>query len=72
VGACLVWCGLDAAMTMYVVCRQFLGIVEAGTQFRYPKKIWLLKLLAIVDGSRDLHGRRPQGGGSPQAGSAAG
>jgi hypothetical protein len=39
VGACLVWCGLDAAMTMYVGCRQFLGIVEAGTQFRYLKKI---------------------------------
>jgi hypothetical protein len=25
-------------MTMFVGCRQFLGIVEAGTQFRYLKK----------------------------------
>jgi hypothetical protein len=48
VGACLVWCGLDAAITMYVGCRQFLGIAEALTQFRYLKKISSPKLLIGV------------------------
>jgi hypothetical protein len=38
VGVCLVSCGLVAAVMMFVGCRQFLGIVEAGTWFRYLKK----------------------------------
>jgi hypothetical protein len=37
VGACLVSCGLIAAVMMFVGYRQFLGIVEAGTWFLYKK-----------------------------------
>jgi hypothetical protein len=35
----LVSCGLVAAVLLFVSCRQFLGIVEAGTSFLYLKKL---------------------------------
>jgi hypothetical protein len=37
-GVCLVSCGLVAAVLLFVGCRQFLGVVEAGIGFRYLKK----------------------------------
>jgi hypothetical protein len=37
VDVCVVSCSLGAAVLLTVGCRQFLGIVEAGTWFRYLK-----------------------------------
>jgi hypothetical protein len=39
VDVCVVSCSLVVAVLLTVGCRQFLGIVEAGTWFRYLKKI---------------------------------
>jgi hypothetical protein len=44
VDVCVVSCSLVAAVLLTVGCRQFLGIVEAGTWFRYLKKILKTRL----------------------------
>jgi hypothetical protein len=43
-GVCLVSCGLVATVLLLVGCRQFLGIVEAETWFRYLKNDWYRRL----------------------------
>jgi hypothetical protein len=39
---CVVSCNLVAALLLTVGCRQFLGIVEAGTWFLYLKNSFIL------------------------------
>jgi hypothetical protein len=45
---CLVSCDLVVVVLLFVGCRQFLGIVEAGTRFLYLKKYIMLSANGVL------------------------